>query len=167
MQDNSIHAVAQPLNTPRNSQPINDTVHYHIPECRDMQMRIPESTSSFSSFPVPPPDNFWHSEAVNMHNKGYPLPPPQHVPSNQFSFVHGERHINHQREVPPPSYPNRHHFAPDMERENFYNNHERLKPPPYEFRERWRAPAPYPGKIMRMHVMFIILDLHDLLTYSN
>ncbi|KAJ1405114.1 RNA polymerase II-binding domain [Sesbania bispinosa] len=146
VKDNPLHSMAQPLAAPRSSQPISDPVHYKVPEYREMQMHMPESTSSFNSFPVPPPDNFRHSDGIIMHNKGYSIRPPHHVPSNQFSFVHEEQHMKHRREVPPPpSYSNRQQFVQNMERENFYNNHERLKPPPYDCRERWNVPAPYSG----------------------
>lgn len=139
--------MAPPVAALRNSQPISEAVHYRVPEGRDVQMHIPESTCSFGSFPLPPPDNFRHS-AGTMHNRGYPLRPPYHVPSSQFSFVHGEQQVKPRREVPPPLYSNRHHIVQNMERENFYNNHERLKPPPFEYQERWRGPAPYTGTIV-------------------
>lgn len=139
MKDNPLHSIAHPV-APRSSQPLSDAVHYHAPEYREMHMP--------DSFPVPPTVNYRHSDGVTMHNRGYPIRPPRHVPSNQFSFVHGEQHNRHRREIPPPPYSNRQHFMENMERENFYNNnHERLKPPPYDYRERWDVPAPYSGKI--------------------
>ncbi|KAF1878742.1 hypothetical protein Lal_00047413 [Lupinus albus] len=150
VKDKPLHSVAQPLTAPSRSQPISDAVHYQVPECREMQLHMPESNSSFNSFPVLP-DNFRHSDGVTRHNnKGYSLRPPHRVPSNQFSFVHREQHVKHRREVqppppppPPPLYSNRHHLVQNMEREYFYNNHERSKPPPYDHRERWNTPAPY------------------------
>ncbi|KAF7804773.1 protein HUA2-LIKE 2-like isoform X2 [Senna tora] len=142
VQVNSFHSMVQPLAPPR-SKPVSEAVHYRVPECGDMQMPVSESTCSFSNFPVPPPDNFRHSGTV--HNRGYPLRPPHHVPSSQFSFVCGEQHVKPQREVPPPLYSNRHHTVHSMERENFYNNHERLKPPSFDYQERWRGPASYTG----------------------
>lgn len=142
MKDNPLHSMANPLAAPSSSQPISDAV-----QCRETQMHMPESTCSFNSYPVRG-DNFRHSDGTTMHNKGYSIRPPHHVPSNQFSFVHGEQHGKHHREFPPPpSYPTRQHLVQNMERENFYNNHERLKPPPYDYRERWNAPVPYSGKI--------------------
>lgn len=146
VQDNSLPSMTQPLAAPRNSQPLCEGVHYRVPECRDMPMQTPESTSSSSSFPVPPPSNFRYFDGVTMHNKGYPLRPPHQVPSNQFSFVRGDQHAKPWREVPTPSFSNRHHSVQNMERENFRNNHDRLKPPPYDFRDRWRGPVPYSGK---------------------
>jgi hypothetical protein len=144
MKDDTLRPMAQPLAAPSSGQPISD---YHVPEYREMH--VPESTCSFNSFPVPPPINYRHSEGVSMHNRGHSIRPPRHVPSNQFSFVHGEQHVRHRREVPPPPpYSNRQHFVENMEREHFYhNNHERFKPPPYDYRERWDVPPPYPGKI--------------------
>lgn len=146
LKDNPLPSVVQPMAAPRHSQPISDAVHHQVPEYRDMHLQ--ESTCSFNSFPVPPPDNFGHTDGVAMRNKGYSIRPPQHVPSNQFSFVNGERHVKHRREVPPPPpYSSRQHFVQHMERENFYNNHERIRPPPYDYHERWNVPAPFPGKI--------------------
>lgn len=139
--------MAQPLAAPRNRRS-TDAVQFQISECRDVQMQIPESTCSFNTFPVRPPENCRSADGFTMHNKGI-LRPPQRVPSDQFSFVHAEHRPKSQREVPPPhSYSNRHHFVQSMRRENFYNNHERLEPSPYEYRERWNSRTPYSGKIM-------------------
>ncbi|KAJ7977441.1 Protein HUA2-LIKE 3 [Quillaja saponaria] len=146
MQDYPVHSVDQQLVALRNNQPISDVMHYRGPESRDLQMQIPESTCSFSSFPVQPPENDHHSDGVTMPKKGYPLRPPQHAPSSQFSFVRGDQHVKPWREALPPSYPNSYHFWHNMERDKFYNNHERIKPPPCEFRDSWRAPAPYFGR---------------------
>ncbi|KAL1331499.1 hypothetical protein HN51_048760 [Arachis hypogaea] len=141
--DNAPHSMAQPLAAPRCRQPISDAMQYQVSDCREIPMS--DSNCSFNSYPVPPPDNFRHSD--NMHN-GYSIRPPQHVPSNQFSFVHGEQHVkhHHQRDFPPPSaYSNRSHFMQNMERDNLYNNHERMKQPPYDYREGWDVPPPYSG----------------------
>ncbi|CAL0320582.1 unnamed protein product [Lupinus luteus] len=151
LKDNPLHSMAQPLAAPRRSQHSSDAVHYQVPECREMQMHMPKSNCSFNTFPVPS-DNFRHSDGVLLHNKGYSLRSPHHVPPNQFSFVNREQHMKHRREfqlpLPPPPpplspYSNRNHLVQNMERENFYNNHERLKPHPYDHRERWNAPVPY------------------------
>ncbi|XP_028762210.1 protein HUA2-LIKE 2 isoform X2 [Neltuma alba] len=144
VKDNPLPSVTEALAAPRDNQPLHEVVPYRVPECRDMPMQLPESTSSFSSHP-PPPDNFRYFDGASVHAKGYPLRPPHQVPSNQFSFVHGDQHVKPRREAPPPSYSNRHHSMHNTERENFRNNHDRLKPPPYDFRERWRVPAPYSG----------------------
>lgn len=159
--------MAQPSAAPRSNHPSSDAVHYHGSEYREVHM--PESTCSFNSFPVPPV-NYQHSDGVAMNNRGYSIRPPCHVPSNQFSFVHGEHHVRHQREVPPPPpppppYSNRQHFAENLEREHFYNNnHERLKPPPYDYRERWDVPPPYSGKIrtidIRILMVFVVANIH-------
>ena len=148
VKDNTLHSMAEPLAAARNSQPTSDTVHYRVPDRRDMHMQIPESSCSFNTFPVQPSHNFRNSDGVTLHNKGYTLRPPQPVPSNQFSFVHGERVKPEREALPPPLCSNRHHFVQDMKRENFYNNHERSKPPPYDYRERWNPPTPYSGKIV-------------------
>ncbi|XP_019444502.1 PREDICTED: protein HUA2-LIKE 3-like isoform X2 [Lupinus angustifolius] len=139
LKDNTLLSIAEPLTAPRNSQLINDAVQHN------MQMQIPNSTCSFNSFPVQSLANF---DGVSIHNKGYPLLPPYHIPSNQFSFVNGECVKPPQRDVPPPSSYSNNHFVQSnsMERENFYNNHERLRPPPpYHQSERWNVPAPYSG----------------------
>lgn len=147
VKDSSLLQMTEPLGVPRDSQPLHEVMHYR--ECRDIPMQLPEPTPSFSNYP-PPPDNFHYFDGAAVHAKGYPLRPPHQMPSNQFSFVHGDQHVKPRREGPPPSYPNRHHSMQHMERENFRNNHDRLKPPPYDnFRERWRAPAPYSGKFVR------------------
>ncbi|XP_054808089.1 protein HUA2-LIKE 2 [Prosopis cineraria] len=140
----SLPSMSEPLGAPRDNQPLHEVVHYRVPECRDMPMQLPESTTSFSSYPLPP-DNFHYFDGATVLSKGYPLRPPHQVPSNQFSFVQGDQHMKPRREVPPPSYSNKHHSMQNMERENFRNNHDRLKPPSYDFRERWRVPAPYSG----------------------
>lgn len=142
---NVLHPMAQPLAAPRNSQSIGDAVQYTVPECRDMPIQMPESTCSFNTFPVQPTDNSRNTDGATMHNKGYSIPPPHHVPSNQFSFVHGEHRMKPQREVPPPpSYSNGHHFMPSMMREYGYDSHERSRPP-YDYQERWNVP-PCSGK---------------------
>ncbi|MED6131743.1 hypothetical protein PIB30_012446 [Stylosanthes scabra] len=132
-------------NTPHSmAQPICDAMQYPVPDYREIPMS--DSNCSFNSYPAPPPDNFRHSD--NMHNNGYSMRPPHHVPSNQFPFVHGEQHVkyHHHRDfLPPSSYSNRQHYMQNMERDNFYNNHERINPPPYDYRERWDVPPPYSG----------------------
>lgn len=139
MRDNLVQSgVHQPI-----SSRIDQTMRYHSPEFRDPQMQIPESAScSFSGYSVEPMNSGRHSNGSNLHDKGYSLRPPHPAPSNQFSYFHGER-VRPRRDAPPPSYSNRFHFVPDVERENSYNNHERIKPPPYERHEHWRFPAPH------------------------
>ncbi|EXB39341.1 hypothetical protein L484_025036 [Morus notabilis] len=128
MQDTMVQPVAQQSNAPR----IN---HYPSSECRDHQRQMPES------YPGP-----------NFHNKGYPLRPPHPPPSNQFSYVREEQFKPRREGAPPPPYSNRHHFVQNWDRENFYNNHERMKQAPHEHHDGWRFPPhsfsgpPYPGK---------------------
>ncbi|PON52850.1 RNA polymerase II-binding domain containing protein [Trema orientale] len=136
MQDPKVQSVGQQSNAPRINQTISDAVHYHASECRDPQRQMPES---------------FHGP--NYHNKGYPLRPPHPPPSNQFSYVRGEHHFKPRREdAPRPSYSNGHHFVQNWDRENFYNNHERIKQAPHEFHDSWRFPPHsfsgprYPGK---------------------
>lgn len=145
MQENMVQSVAQQPNAPRSNRTISDVVQYHASECRDTKRQMPESTStSFCSFPVQPVRNVPQSDGATFHNKGYPLRPPHPPPSNQFSYVHGDQHFKLQREAAPPhSYSNRFHYAHNGDRENFYDNHERMKPASYEVRDSWRKPAPY------------------------
>ncbi|KAF3436329.1 hypothetical protein FNV43_RR23421 [Rhamnella rubrinervis] len=145
MQDNMVQSVSLQSNAPRSNRTISDAVQYHDSESRETQSQIPESTSSsFSSFSVHSARNVPQSDGVNFHNKGYPLRPPHPPPSDQFSYVQGDQHFKPRREAaPPPSYSNRFHYAHNGDRENYYDNHERMKPAPYEHRDNWRKPAPY------------------------
>ncbi|CAK8543441.1 unnamed protein product [Lathyrus sativus] len=121
----TFHSVAHPLDAPRSSRPM-DAAQFQIPECKDVQMQIPESPCSFNTHPVQPPENSRSADGFTMHNKGYILRPPHRVPSDQFSFIHAENRPKSQREVPPPpSYSNRQHSVQNTRRENFYNTHER------------------------------------------
>ncbi|KAI5426742.1 hypothetical protein KIW84_032242 [Lathyrus oleraceus] len=122
----TFHSVAHHLDSPRNSRPM-DAAQFQIPECRDVEMQIPESPCSFNTHPpVRPPENSRSADGFTMHNEGYILRPPHRVPSDQFSFIHAENRPKPQREVPPPpSYSNRQHFVQNTRRENFYNTHER------------------------------------------
>ncbi|KAL6217372.1 hypothetical protein ACLB2K_010589 [Fragaria x ananassa] len=129
------------LNGPRINQAIPDAVHYHGAESRDLHRQMPDSTScSYSSFPSNSGRNIPQTDGPTFHGKGYPLRPPHAPPSNQFSYVKGDHHVKPRREVPPP-YHNRFDFMQNGDREHYYNNHERMKPAPYEPRENWRFPA--------------------------
>lgn len=145
MQDNMVQSVAQQSNAPRSNRTISDAAQYHASESRDTQTQMPESTSSsFSSFSVQSARNVPQSDGVTFHNTGYPLRPPHPPPSDQFSYVQGDQHFKSRREAaPPPSYSSRFHYGHNGDRENYYDNHERMKPAPYEHRESWRKPAPY------------------------
>lgn len=132
MQDTTVQPVAPQPNAPR----LN---HYHPSECRDHLWPMHE--------PFPGP---------NFHNKGYPLRPPPLPPSNQFSYVQEDHHFKHRREdAPPPPYSNRHHFVQNWDRENFYNNHERMKHAPHEHHDSWRFPPHhFSGKLSEIHLFF-------------
>lgn len=127
-----VQSVSQQPNAPRINPTISDALHYHASECRDPQRQMPES------FPGP-----------NYHNKGYSLRPPHPPASNQFSYVRGEQHFKPRREAaPPPSYSNRYPFVQNWDRENFYNNHERIKQAPHEPHDSWRFPPhSFSGKL--------------------
>lgn len=116
-------SVTQQSNTPRNNQTVSDAVRYHASDHRDIQRQMPES------YP-----------GRNFHNKNYPLRPPHPPPSNQFPFAR-EPHFKPRREgFPPPSHSNRYQAEQNWDRENFYNNHERMKLAPHEPDDSWRYP---------------------------
>lgn len=139
--DSRVPPPPQQLNGPRINQAIPDAVHYHGAESRDLHRQMPDSTScSYSSFPSNSGRNIPQTDGPTFHGKGYPLRPPHAPPSNQFSYVKGDHHVKPRREVPPP-YHNRFDFMQNGDREHYYNNHERMKPAPYEPRENWRFPA--------------------------
>jgi len=140
---NVLHPMTQPFAEPRNSQPVSEAIQYTVHECRE-PMPMQASTCSFNTLPIQSTDISRNTDGVTMHNKGYSIPPPHHVPSNQFSFVHGEHRMKSQREVLPPlPYSNDYHCVPSMKREFGYDNHERLKPPSYDYREIWNDPPSY------------------------
>ncbi|XP_035551522.1 protein HUA2-LIKE 3 isoform X3 [Juglans regia] len=142
IRDNLVQSVVQKPVAPR----VDQTVHYCSPECRDPQMQMPESAScSFSNFSVQPVNNGHQTNGDTLRDKAYSLQPPQPAPSNQFSYSRGDQRVRPRRDVPPPSYSNRFHHVQNVGRENSYNNHERMKPPPYELHERWRFAAPFSG----------------------
>ncbi|RYR51533.1 hypothetical protein Ahy_A06g026549 isoform A [Arachis hypogaea] len=148
VRDNMHHSMAEPMTAPRSSQPINDAVCYQDPEQRGMHMTVPEPSCSFKTSMAQPQHSFRYSDGATLQHNGYPLRPPQPVPSDQFSFVHGEQ-LKPPRDGPPPPPPpfhsHRHHFVQNMQRENFSSNHDRSKPPPYDYQERWNPPMPYSG----------------------
>jgi hypothetical protein len=147
IRDNLVQSVVHQPIAPR----VEQTMHYRSPECRDPQMQIPEHAScSFSNYSVQPVNNGQHTNGATLHDKAYNLRPPHPAPSSQFSYFHGDQHVRPQRDAPPPSYSNRFHFVQNVERENSGNNHERIKPPPYERHEHWRFPAPpFSGKVLK------------------
>ncbi|CAL1362045.1 unnamed protein product [Linum trigynum] len=96
--------------------------------------------------------NGHYIDGPSYRHKSHP-PRPSHLPpANHYSYVHGGgQHIKSRRETPPPPPPpsyssHRYHSSHDSESGNFYNNHDRMRPGPYEFGENWRYGAPpYPG----------------------
>lgn len=145
MQNDVQQSVTQQSVAPRiNPTVSNNAVHYHAPECRDHQMlmQMPESTSSFGSYPVCPTNNFQQTDGPRFHSKPYPPRPPHAPQSNQFSYVQAGQNAKSRREAPHPSNSHRFHPQPNIDGGNFYNNHDRMKPGPYEQRDSWRFPAP-------------------------
>nr|XP_023886611.1 protein HUA2-LIKE 3 isoform X1 [Quercus suber] len=149
MRDNIVQSVAQePV-----AQRVDQTIRYRSPEWRDPSTQMAESAScSFSNFSGQAVNNGQQTNGATLHNKNYGLRPPHPAPSNQFSYFHGDQRVRPHRDAPPPSYSTRFHFGQNVDRENSYNNHERMKPPPYEHHDQWRFPAPpfsgprYPDK---------------------
>ncbi|XP_011033682.1 PREDICTED: HUA2-like protein 3 [Populus euphratica] len=125
---------------------LSNAVPCRTPECRDqMQVQHCDSTRSFSNYPVCQSNNVHRTDGPSFHHKAYP-PRPQHPPpSNQFSYVQANQHVKSRREIPPPSYFHRFQHSHDFDCGNFYNNHERMRPGPYELNDGWRFPAPFPG----------------------
>ncbi|XP_052119399.1 protein HUA2-LIKE 2 isoform X2 [Arachis duranensis] len=118
VRDNMHHSMAEPMTAPRSSQPINDAVCYQDPEQRGMHMTVPEPSCSFKTSMAQPQHSF--REQLKPPRDGPPPPPP-------------------------PFHSHRHHFVQNMQRENFSSNHDRSKPPPYDYQERWNPPMPYSG----------------------
>ncbi|KAG6703674.1 hypothetical protein I3842_07G097000 [Carya illinoinensis] len=142
IRDNLVQSVVQKHVAPR----VDQTVYYRSPEYRDPQMQMPESAScSFSNFSVQPVNNGRQTNGDTLRDKAYSLQPPQPALSNQFSYSRGDQRVRPRRDVPPSSYSNRFHHVQNVGRENSYNNHERMKPPPYELHEHWRFAAPFSG----------------------
>lgn len=154
MQNDVQQSVTQPSVVPRiNPKMSANAVHYHAPECRDLQMpmQMPESTSSFGSYPVCPSNNFQQTDSPRFHSKPYPPRPPHAPHSNQFSYVQTGQNAKSRREAPRPYNSHRFNPQPNIDGGNFYNNHDRMKPGPYEHRGGWSFPAPsFSGKLLRM-----------------
>lgn len=146
LQDDLRQPLTQNSVPPRINPSLSNAVLCHTPECRDqMQVQHCDSTRSFSNYPVCQSNNVHRTDGPSFHHKAYP-PRPQHPPpSNQFSYVQANQHVKSRREIPPPSYFRRFQHSHDFDCGNFYNNHERMGPGPYELNDGWRFPAPFPG----------------------
>lgn len=146
LQDDLRQPLTQNSVPPRINPSLSNGVLCHTPECRDqMQVQHCDSTRSFSNYPVCQSNNVHRTDGPSFHHKAYP-PRPQHPPpSNQFSYVQANQHVKSRREIPPPSYFRRFQHSHDFDCGNFYNNHERMGPGPYELNDGWRFPAPFPG----------------------
>lgn len=146
LQDDLRQPLTQNSVPPRINPSLSNAVLCRTPECRDqMQVQHCDSTRSFSNYPVCQSNNVHRTDGPSFHHKAYP-PRPQHPPpSNQFSYVQANQHVKSRREIPPPSYFNRFQHSHDFDCGNFYNNHERMRPGPYELNDGWRFPAPFPG----------------------
>ncbi|WCJ21497.1 Tudor/PWWP/MBT domain-containing protein [Euphorbia peplus] len=147
MHDQMGESVAQQHSASRTNPSIYNGAHHHASECREMQPPCDSINSSFSSYPVHPVNNVQHTDAPNFHHKPYPPRPPQPPPpSNQFSYVQAAPPVKSRRETSPPSYQQRFHSSYNGDGGTFYNNHERMRPAPYEPGDGWRYPSPnFPG----------------------
>ncbi|KAF5732747.1 Tudor/PWWP/MBT domain-containing protein putative isoform 2 [Tripterygium wilfordii] len=136
---------------------IPSSMHYHAPKSRDHKM--PTQGLDSTSFPVRSANNL-QSDSPSLHHKAYPPRPPHPAPSNQFSYFETGQHMKSRRDYPPPSYPHRSHSTWNFDEGNFYNNggnfyneHERINPAPYEISESRTFPAHrysgprYPDKV--------------------
>ncbi|KAK3193862.1 hypothetical protein Dsin_025172 [Dipteronia sinensis] len=138
MQNDVRQSVAQQSVAPRiNSTMPSDTVNYNASECRDLQrpMQMSDSNSSFSSYRACSSNNIQQTDGPRFHHKPYPPRPPHVPPSNQFSYVQASQNVKSRREAPPPSHSHRFHPLPNFDGGNYYNNHDRMQPPPYEHRD--------------------------------
>ncbi|KAJ0742634.1 putative PWWP domain, CID domain-containing protein [Helianthus annuus] len=97
------------------------SVHHHPSE-------VPESSNSCSFGVSCPPVQ----AASNVH-----LRPPHPAPSSQFSYFQSDQSC---REIPPPSYPGRFHFANGTDTGNFHSDHDQMHVPLQD--DSWRFPPP-------------------------
>ncbi|KAJ8898661.1 hypothetical protein K2173_004695 [Erythroxylum novogranatense] len=133
-------AVQQSIVT-RTTSSISNGVDAHAPECRE-QMR---KQTSCTTHPVRPMRDVQHPDGPSFYHKHYPLRPPHHPSSNQFSYVEQSgNYMRSRRGSPPPSYSHRYYSPHNAEVGHYYNNHERMRPTPYEMSENWRCP-PFHG----------------------
>ncbi|KAF9669411.1 hypothetical protein SADUNF_Sadunf14G0104900 [Salix dunnii] len=146
LQDDLRQPSTQNSVAPRINPSLSNAVLCRTPECRDqIQVQHCDSTRSFSNYPGCQSNNIHRTDGPSFHHKAYP-PRPQHPPpSNQFSYVQANQHVKSRREIPPPSYFHRFQPSHNFDCGNFYNNHERMGPGPYELNDGWRFPAPFPG----------------------
>lgn len=80
------------------------------------------------------------------NGRGYHMRPPYPPPSNHFPYNHSDQRGRPRRDGPPP-YSGRYHHQHNRGNGSYHNNnHERMKPPPYDVRENWRFSAPYSGE---------------------
>ncbi|KAK4418245.1 protein HUA2-LIKE 3 [Sesamum alatum] len=129
-----------------------DAPYLHVHDNKGIQAKRPRqmpeanSASSFSDCPasylscrgsnsIQPTDTF---------SKGFHLRPPHPAPSNQFSYVQGQR-IPSRRDIPPPSHLNRYR-AHNAENGKFYRDRDRNKYGPRDnIGECWKPPFPSSG----------------------
>ncbi|CAN1352769.1 Protein HUA2-LIKE 3 [Linum perenne] len=121
------------------TRPYRNT-HGYPSECRDQaDVQFYDSCNTGRAM-----NNGHHVDGHGYRHKSHPpRPPPQHLPPpDHFPYAHGSQHAKSRRETPPRSYSHRYHSSHDGDNGNFYNNHERDRPGPYEFDDNWRYHGP-------------------------
>ncbi|XP_019056720.1 PREDICTED: protein HUA2-LIKE 2-like [Tarenaya hassleriana] len=125
------HQAGHPRMNP--SMPTN-TMHYQGPESSYSSSRIPPT----NSVPQGEGSNFQHNRPFTPHPP--PCPPPPPLPPHQYSYMHPGHHLKSRRDG--TQYSHRSHYTPSFDERNFHDNHERMRPAPYDNRDNWRYPPP-------------------------
>lgn len=108
---------------------------------RDTQMQTHATESSsrpFRTFHAPERNNV---QKGATYCKSRLSRPPHVLPSNNCSYIQSDQRVKPWREGPSHYYSNRYHNG-HMERGNYYNSHERMKPGPHDNGGGWRRPMP-------------------------
>lgn len=140
---------------PRTDRRMLGGSHYHRSEDRAPQQQMPMPVSSNSAYSRRSMENGDHEDGprFNNGNRGYHMRLPYSPPSNRFSHGHSDHRGRPRRDGPPP-YSGRFHHQHNRGNGNYhYSNHNRMKPPPYEFRENCRSSAPYSGKMSALGML--------------
>lgn len=154
--------MAQPLPHPpvpsRTDQRMLGASHYHHSECREPQQQMPMHNPSNSAYSRRSMENGDREDVSRFNNgRGYHMRPHYTPPSNHFSYGHSDQRGRPRRDGPLP-YSGRYHHQHNRGSGNYQNNnHERMKPPPYEARDNWRFSAPYSGETVYLgHGRFLL-----------
>ncbi|PKI70596.1 hypothetical protein CRG98_009101 [Punica granatum] len=123
--------------------------HYHNSESRDPPQQMPMPDPPNHAYNRRSMENGEHEDGSRFNNgRGYQMRPPYAPPSNHFSYGQSDQRGRPRRDGPPP-YSGRIHHQHNRGNGNYHhNNHERMKPPPYEVRDNWRFSSPYSGEAL-------------------